>query len=223
MKRCGEVWLSMAKDIYIEEGRQMKVITENGETDSVTLMQPMVDQETGEVKMANDLGAAKFDVDVDVGPSSSSKRAATVRALTGMMQITQDPETLQVLGAMAMMNMEGEGVSEVQNYFRQRLIRMGVVKPTEQEAEAMMAEMEARGQQQDPNAIFLQAAAEEAVAKAAKARADTIKTVADAELSRARTAETMAKASEIDQNIALTTIDALEQASLGEQVQPVVR
>jgi hypothetical protein len=124
---------------------------------------------------------------------------------------------------MAMMNMEGEGVSEVQDYFRQRLIRMGVVKPTEQEAEAMMAEMEARGQQQDPNAIFLQAAAEEAVAKAAKARADTIKTVADAELSRARTAETMAKASEIDQNIALTTIDALEQASLGEQVQPVVR
>ena len=201
----------------------MKVITEDGKTDSVTLMQPMVDQETGEVKMANDLGAAKFDVDVDVGPSSSSRRAATVRALTGMMQITQDPETLQVLGAMAMMNMEGEGVSEVQDYFRQRLIRMGVVKPTEQEAEAMMAEMEARGQQQDPNAIFLQAAAEEAVAKAAKARADTIKTVADAELSRARTAETMAKASEIDQNIALTTIDALEQASLGEQVQPVVR
>lgn len=223
MKRCGEVWLSIAKDIYIEEGRTMKVITEDGKTDSVTLMQPMVDQETGEVKMANDLGAAKFDVDVDVGPSSSSRRAATVRALTGMMQITQDPETLQVLGAMAMMNMEGEGVSEVQNYFRQRLIRMGVVKPTEQEAEAMMAEMEAAGQQQDPNAIFLQAAAEEAVAKAAKARADTIKTVADAELSRARTAETMAKASEIDQNIALTTIDALEQASLGEQVQPVVR
>ena len=172
----------------------MKVITEDGKTDSVTLMQPMVDQETGEVKMANDLGAAKFDVDVDVGPSSSSRRAATVRALTGMMQITQDPETLQVLGAMAMMNMEGEGVSEVQDYFRQRLIRMGVVKPTEQEAEAMMAEMEARGQQQDPNAIFLQAAAEEAVAKAAKARADTVETIASAELKRAQTIETLEKA-----------------------------
>jgi hypothetical protein len=80
MKRCGEIWLSMAKDVYVEEGRQMKVITDNGDTDSVTLMQPTIDQETGEVKMANDLGAAKFDVDVDVGPSSSSKRAATVRA-----------------------------------------------------------------------------------------------------------------------------------------------
>ena len=223
MKRCGEIWLSMAKEVYVEEGRQMKVITANGDTDSVTLMQPTVDQETGEVIMANDLGTAKFDVDVDVGPSSSSKRAATVRALTGMMQITQDPETLQVLGAMAMMNMEGEGVGDVQDYFRKRLIRMGVVKPTDAEAEALMAEMQAAGQQQDPNAIFLQAAAEEAVAKAARARADTVETIASAELKRAQTAETIAKASEIDQNIALTTIDALEQAAVGEQVQPVVR
>jgi hypothetical protein len=223
MKRCGEIWLSMAKEVYVEEGRQMKVITANGDTDSVTLMQPTVDQETGEVIMANDLGTAKFDVDVDVGPSSSSKRAATVRALTGMMQITQDPETLQVLGAMAMMNMEGEGVGDVQDYFRKRLIRMGVVKPTDAEAEALMAEMQAAGQQQDPNAIFLQAAAEEAVAKAARARADTVETIASAELKRAQTAETIAKASEIDQNIALTTIEALEQAALGDQVQPVVR
>ncbi len=223
MKRCGEIWLSMAKDVYIEEGRQMKVITDNGDTDSVTLMQPTIDQDTGEVKMANDLGAAKFDVDVDVGPSSSSKRAATVRALTGMMQITQDPETLQVLGAMAMMNMEGEGVGDVQDYFRKRLIRMGVVKPTDAETEALMAEMEAAGQQQDPNAIFLQAAAEEAVGKAAQARANTIKIVADAELSRARTVETLAKAGEIDQNVTLTTLEAVEQSQMGQEIQPVVR
>jgi len=223
IKRCGEVWLSMAKDIYIEEGRTMKIINEDESTGTVTLMQPTIDQETGEVRMANDLSMAKFDVNVEVGPSSSSKRAATVRALTGMMQITQDPETLQVLGAMAMMNMEGEGISEVRDFFRQRLIRMGVVKPTEQEIEALMAEAEAKGQQQDPNAIFLQAAAEEAVAKAAQARANTIKTVADAELSRAKTAETLAKTGEIDQNMALTATEAIQQAALGEQVQPVVR
>jgi hypothetical protein len=221
MKRCGEVWLSMAKDVYVEEGRSMKVITEDESTDTVTLMQPTIDQETGEVRMNNDLSMAKFDVSVEVGPSSSSKRAATVRALTGMMQITQDPETLQVLGAMAMMNMEGEGISEVRNFFRQRLIKMGVVQPTEKEAEALMAEMQ--NQKEDPNSIFLQAAAEEAVAKAAKARADTVKTVADAELSRARTVETLAKASEIDQNISLSAVEALQQAQLGEVVQPVVR
>jgi hypothetical protein len=222
MKRCGEIWLSMAKDIYVEEGRRMKVIGRTEDVETVELMQPMV-SETGEVVMQNDLSGAKFDVIVDVGPSSSSKRASTVRALTGMMAITDDAQTKQVLQAMAMMNMEGEGIGDVRDFFRKQLLRMGVVKPTEQEAEQLMAEQQAQGQQQDPNAIFLQAAAEEAVAKAAQARASTIKTVADAGLSRAKTAETLAKTGVEQQNMVLTEIEAAQQAIMGQEVQPVVR
>jgi hypothetical protein len=222
MKRCGEIWLSMAKDIYVEEGRRMKVIGRTEDVETVELMQPMV-SDTGEVVMQNDLSGAKFDVIVDVGPSSSSKRASTVRALTGMMAITDDAQTKQVLQAMAMMNMEGEGIGDVRDFFRKQLLRMGVVKPTEQEAEQLMAEQQAQGQQQDPNAIFLQAAAEEAVAKAAQARASTIKTVADAGLSRAKTAETLAKTSVEEQNMVLTEIEAAQQAVMGQEVQPVVR
>ena len=220
MKRCGEIWLSMAKDVYVEEGRRMKVINAAEEVDMVDLMKPMV-SETGEVVLENDLSQAKFDVNVDVGPSSSSKRQATVRALTGMMAISDDPETKQVLQAMAMLNMEGEGISDVRDFFRKKLLRMGVVKPTEQEAEQMMIELQ--GQPQDPNAVFLQAAAEEAIAKAAQARASTIKTVADAGLSRAKTAETLAKTSLEQQNLVLTEIEAAQQAVMGQEIQPVVR
>jgi hypothetical protein len=220
MKRCGEIWLSMAKDIYVEEGRRMKVIGRTEDVETVELMQPMV-SETGEVVMQNDLSQAKFDVIVDVGPSSSSKRQATVRALTGMMAISDDPETKQVLQAMAMLNMEGEGIGDVRDFFRKKLLRMGVVKPTEQEAEQMMIELQ--GQPQDPNAVFLQAAAEEAIAKAAQARASTIKTVADAGLSRAKTAETLAKTSLEQQNLVLTEIEAAQQAVMGQEIQPVVR
>jgi len=220
MQRCGEIWLSMARDIYVEEGRQMKTIGPNDEIGMVELMKPTV-SEAGEVVMENDLSRAKFDVNVEVGPSSTSKRAATVRALTGMMAITDDPQTKQVLQAMAMMNMEGEGISDVRDYFRKQLVRMGVVKPTEQEQEEMMVELQ--GQPEDPNKIFLQAAAEEAIAKAAKARADTVKTVADAGLSRAKTAETLAKTGVQEQNMALTAMEAEQQAIMGQQIQPVVR
>jgi hypothetical protein len=90
---------------------------------------------------------------------------------------------------MAMMNMEGEGISDANAYFRKKLLRMGVVKPTDDEAQELIAEMQ--GQPLDPNTIYLQAAAEEATAKAAQARASTVKTVADAELSRAKTVETL--------------------------------
>jgi hypothetical protein len=222
MKRSGEIWLSMARDIYVEEGRKMKVIGRTEEVSTVELMRPKV-SETGEVIMENDLSRAKFDVNVDVGPSSSSKRAATVRALTGMMAITDDPQTKQVLQAMAMMNMEGEGIGEVRDFFRKQLLRLGVVKPTEQEAEMLAQEQEMQGQQQDPNAIFLQAAAEEATAKAAQARASVIKTVADAGLAKAKTAETLAKTGVEQQNMVMTEIEAAQQAAQGEQIQPIVR
>ena len=189
VRRCGEIWLSMAQEVYVEPGRKMKGLGEQGDSETIELMKPlMVD---GALKMQNDLSEARFDVVVDVGPTSVTKRAAAVRAITGMMAITQDPETQQVLQAMAMLNMEAEGVGEVRDYFRKKLVRMGVVKPTDEEREQLVAELQ--GQSPDPNSIFLAAAAEEAQAKAAKARADTIKTLADADLSQARTVETIAK------------------------------
>ena len=221
MKRCGEIWLGMAKEIYTEDKRKMKTIAPTGEAGMVELMQPTIDQETGAMVMANDLSNATFDVVAEVGPSSSSKRAATVRALTGMLQITQDPETAQVLTAMAMMNMEGEGVGDANAYFRKKLLRMGVVKPTDDEAQQLMAEMQ--GQPQDPNAQYLQAAAENETAKAAKARADTVETVASAELKRAQTLETLGKVEETAQNMALTNAEAVQQILQGQIVQPVVR
>jgi hypothetical protein len=221
MKRCGEIWLSMAKDIYTEDKRKMKTIAPTGEAGMVELMKPTINQETGAVVLENDLTSATFDVIADVGPSSSTKRQATVRALTGMLQITQDPETAQVLTAMAMMNMEGEGVGDANAYFRKKLLRMGVVKPTDMEAEELMAEMQ--GKPQDPNALYLQAAAEEASAKAAKARADTVETVASAELKRAQTLETLGKVEENAQNMALTNAEAVQEILQGQIIQPVVR
>jgi hypothetical protein len=210
MRRCGEVWLSMAKELYVEDERTMKVIDVTDTVDSITLMTPAI-SEIGEVITENDLSKASFDVDVDVGPSSSSKRSATVRALTGMMQITADPEMQSVLGSMAMMNMEGEGISEVRDFFRQKLIRMGVVKPTEAEAEEMMAAMQ--NQPPDPNALFLQAAAEEATAKAAKARADVVKTIADAELTQARVLETGAS-TELEQARTMETLSGIQRSNV---------
>ena len=219
MKRCGEIWLSMAKELYVEDKRKMKTIAPDGQAGMVELMRPTIDQETGEIKMENDLSSATFDVVADVGPSSTSKREATVRSLTGMLQLTQDPETAQVITAMAMMNMEGEGLSDANAYFRKKLLRMGVVKPTEDEAQELMAEMQ--GAPQDPNAMYLQAAAEEATAKAAQARASTVKTVADAELSRAKTVQTLSNIDMDSQDHAMNLAKEIGGV-IQQETQPVV-
>lgn len=210
VKRCGEVWLSMARDVYVERNRKMKAINSAGQPRTVELARPIVNPETGAIETENDIAEAKFDVSVDVGPSTNSRRASVVRAITGMMQITQDPQTLQILGSMAMMNMEGEGLQEVQKYFRKQLLKLGVIEPNEDEAEAMAAELEAMQSQPDPQAQLADSLAMEARAKASKAAADTEYALARAEETRAKTIDVLTKISDTER---ASVLQEIRQAS----------
>jgi hypothetical protein len=221
-KRSAEVWLSMARELYIEEGRKLKGIDKNDEVASIELMQAMV--EDGVVYFDNDFREANFDVICTIGASSQSKKQATVRTLTEMMGMTSDPETTQVLGAAAMMNAEGEGIEDVRNYFRKKLINMGVVKPTEAEMFSLQQEAESQGDvKPDANTVYLQAAADAERARGDKARADTVYTLAKEKETQAKTAEILAgidgKEIENAQRVQelLTGLQSQEQAT----VQPV--
>lgn len=207
IKRSGEIWLGMARDVLVEEGRKMKSIGPQGEMQSVELAKPMVN-EKGEIETENDLSEAEFDVNVDVGPSSSSKRAATVRALTGMASLTDDAETKQVLGAMAMMNMEGEGITEVRDYFRLKLLKMGVLKPTDEEAQTLM--VEAQNAKPDANTQYLQSAATAEEARAVKARADTVLTVAKADETHANTMKILTEVEQSDSRLAMDAASLIQ-------------
>lgn len=187
IKRSAEIWLSMAKDVMVEEGRKVKGIGAQGEVESIELMKPVISQ-NGEVEHENDLSEAEFDIAIQIGPTSTSKRQATVRSLTNMMAITQDQETQQVLTAMTMMNMEGEGVGEVRDYFRKKLLRMGVVQPTEEEAQQLAAEA-AQSNQPDAQSLYLMEAAKQAEAEAGRAEADTLLKAANVRKTEAQTME----------------------------------
>lgn len=212
VRRSGEIWLSMAKDIYVEEGRNMKTMTTDGQVGSVELLKPGYDADAGQQYSENDLSQAKFDVTVDVGPSSSSRRSATVRALTAMMGITQDPDTLTVLNSLAMMNMEGEGLSDLRDYFRKKLVQMGAVKPTPEEEQEM--QQAASNQPPDPNATYLQAAAAESAAKAGEAKANTLLTMRKADQTAAQTAQTIAETHREHQSLHIDAAKAIKDIAM---------
>ena len=212
VKRCGEIWLSMAKDVFVEEGRVMKAVGPQGELERVQLIKPMVDND-GKIEYENDLSRAKFDVIVEVGPSSSTKRSSTVRTLVNMASMTEDPETKQVLGAMAMMNMEGEGIGDVREYFRRKLIRMGVVKPTDQEAKELQEEL--ANQKPGAEEEYFRAAAAKEQAEAVEKQANTILKQAQADETRADTAKTLTEIKRKDAELALQAAE-----KLGPRVTP---
>lgn len=213
VKYEGMVWLSMANDIYVEPQRRMKLLASNEkDVSSVVLNNGAYDEERGHYE-ENDISKAHYDVDVDVGPTSSSKRAATVRALTGLLGIVgpTDPQTASLLTSVVLMNMEGEGLQDVRDYTRAKLVRQGVVKPTEEEKQQIAQEQ--ANQQPDPQAAFLLAEAQKSQAAAVKAQADTGKALADTEKIKAETAATLAAIPRDDAQAAIDAAQKLTQLS----------
>lgn len=193
MQRCGQIWLSMAKEIYHEESRKMKSIGEMDNIESVTLSEPAIGDEGG-VTLKNDLSRADFDVVVDVGPSFSSRRQATVSALQNLVQFTEDPQDRKILQSLILMNTEAEGLADVQEYYRRQLVAMGVLQPNEEERAAMEAAGEAEPSAQD---TYLFAEARKSEADAVKKAAETDYTIARTEREEAETIKTLEEAANV--------------------------
>ncbi|MDC5120144.1 hypothetical protein NRA41_19140 [Acinetobacter baumannii] len=207
IKRCGAIWLSMAKELYVEEGRRMKTIGKQDEVDSAELSRPVIG-ESG-IEYENDLTKASFDVGVDVGPTSSSKKSAIVRQLQALLPYTSDQQDMKILLAMIYMNMEGEGIKDFRNYYRKWLVQIGVVEPTEEEQQELIAA--AQNQQPDPQAELANALAMEAQAKAQKAQADTFLTAAKTEQTKADTAKTIASMENEQRDSVVNAIEKINQ------------
>lgn len=217
-RRSGEVWLSMASELYVEDGRKMKIVGDQNEVDSVELFKPIYNEATGEVERSNDLTKARFDVNVDIGPTSSSKRSATVRVLTNMLPLLSDPMDQQVLSSMIMLNTEGEGIGDVRGYYRKKLVRIGVVEPTKEEAQQLA--QEAQNEQPDANTLYLQSEAKKNEALAVKAQADTELTLARSEETKAKTVDVLSRLDHEEQRLFMELLGKLSQNQTAT-VQPI--
>lgn len=212
-RRAAEIWLSMAAELYKAEDYSAKIIKDDDKPDFVQMDETEMDEDTGKPVRKYDLTRAKFDVDVDIGPTSASKRSATVRALTQMLPLLADPQDQAVVSAMTLMNMEGEGIEPTRKWFRQKLIAMGVIEPTKEEQKEIEEAQASEPQQPDPQGIYLMAEAQKAGAQAQESQARTMKAVADTEKAEAETIKTLADIDREAQEQALDAFKALQDAA----------
>lgn len=207
MEHCGRVYLSMAKDVYNEKGREVKTMDISGNSGVSELMIEKTDAENGDY-LDHDFTQAKMDVVVTVGPSSSTKKAAAVRALNTAINATSDPEAQQVLNAGMMMNMEGEGMEEIAEFYRKKLVDMQVLEPTEED-EKRLAEAQANAQP-DPMQDYIKSETD-------KNNAAIAKTVSEIEENKAQTIKTEAETAEIYAAIERNDLEAVAKLMASRQ------
>ncbi len=220
MKRGGEIWLGMAREIYVEDDRVMKTIGRQKEVGNITLGAKVLDS-SGNVVSEGDLSRAHFDVKAEVGPSSSSKRQAMVRTMGGVLQNSQDPQTRAIAESIIMQNIEGEGMSEITEFYRKKLVTDGVYKPTEEDIKEL--EEAAEGQAPDPNAEFLQSEAAKNDALTAKAQADTQQSIAKTGNLEADTATKIASIPRDDRQQVIDAVAEIDREDGRRQPSPAVQ
>lgn len=227
LKRAGEVWLSMAREVYGSD-REVRVVNEDG-TDDIALMNAqVVDRQTGQVVALNDLSTGRYDVTVDVGPSYTARRDATVAALTSVLSTMapQDPDA-GIIRGLIMENMDGEGLDDYKEYNRNKLLTAGIVKPRNAKEQALVQQAQAAAQSQpDANMVLAQAQMVAAQAEVQKANNETAQTQIkaftaqqDAMESQANTVYKLAQARNIDDKAVMEVIRLLKDVAESQQQQ----
>lgn len=227
LKRAGEVWLSMAREVYGSD-REVRVVNEDG-TDDIALMNAqVVDRQTGNVVALNDLSTGRYDVTVDVGPSYTARRDATVAALTNVLStmLPQDPEA-GIIRGLIMDNMDGEGLDDYKEYNRNKLLTAGVVKPRNAKEQQVVQQAQMAAQSQpNPEMVIAQANLVAAQAEEKKADNETRNTVIkaftaeqDARESQANVIYKLSQAQSINKQGVMDAIKLLNEVLQSEQSQ----
>jgi hypothetical protein len=226
MQRSGEIWLGMAKELYVEEGREMVAIDAEGGQSKVKIAEPAIDSDGGQM-MKNDLTQGRYEVIVDVGPASRTRKDATVKAMLGIAQtaatIGANDTAIACVG-IAISNMDGEGMDGLRASERRKGIAAGYIEPTEQEAKEIEAAKANQQPQEDPNVTVAnaqKAIAEAEVMKANIAAQDSntkvIVAQAQSEKARADAAATLAGIDRADRDQVLKAVETSTKVDAHER------
>lgn len=227
LKRAGEVWLSMAREVYGSD-REVRVVNEDG-TDDIALMNAqVVDRQTGRVVALNDLSTGRYDVTVDVGPSYTARRDATVSVLTNVLStmLPNDPMRPAIQGII-LDNIDGEGLDDFKEYNRNQLLISGIVKPrNEKEQQIVMQAQQAAANQPNPEMLIAQANLVAAQAEEKKADNETRNTLIkaftaqqDAQESQANVVYKLSQAEHINKQGVMDAIKLLNEVLQSQQSQ----
>lgn len=227
LKRAGEVWLSMAREVYGSD-REVRVVNEDG-TDDIALMNAqVVDRQTGRVVALNDLSTGRYDVTVDVGPSYTARRDATVSVLTNVLStmLPNDPMRPAIQGII-LDNIDGEGLDDFKEYNRNQLLTTGIVKPrNEKEQQIVMQAQQAAANQPNPEMLIAQANLVAAQAEEKKADNETRNTLIkaftaqqDAQESQANVVYKLSQAEHINKQGVMDAIKLLNEVLQSQQSQ----
>ena len=211
-----EIYAGMASVVY-DAPRRVTLTGRDGERRRVTVMETILDKESGELVTLNDLTNQEFEVYAEIGPSYASKREKTQDELKGLASefMELDPKLARALLLKNLTLLDGVDLEDIRDYGNKQLLLDGIKEPKTEEEIQFVEESKQQQEQPDPAMVLAQAEQlkgqaaqmrEQRMEKSDQAKAQTEQGKLEVDVFKAETSrmEVMVEAQEAGANIELT-------------------
>lgn len=201
MRRDGEIYMSMAAEIYDNE-REVTTTGIDGSESKVMLNAQDINYQKGVVETVNTING-KFEVWTDVGPAYQTQKEANRAQLVELLG-KLPPQSAEYNIAMLcyISLLEGAGTETMREYANKQLVMQGLKKPETEEEMMMVEQQRIAAQQPNPMQQMVEAQTQASIRKDA---AMALKHEVDAQRSMAETdkiqAQTLEHLSNISPNV----------------------
>ena len=156
-RRDAEVYASIAAEIY-DVPRKVSLTLPDGTRKTVSIMEAVIDRETGDIVTVNDIRGAEFDVFSKIGSSYNTQREQTVERLEKMMAAVEQGNPIRnILLLKTLKLVNGIDFDDIRDYANAQLILQGIKKPETPEEFKLLEDAKRMGEQPTPEMVLAQA------------------------------------------------------------------
>jgi hypothetical protein len=171
----GRILIDAIPRVYTN-ARMTRLMYEDGTFEMAQINQEVIDQQTGQVVVLNDLSQGVYDVVVSIGPAFQNRQQETLTLLTELAKV--DQSIMQLGGDVLLNAINSPEAKTLAERKRAQMVAQGLIPPnqlTEEERAQLAQQQAAQGQQQDPAMLLAQAEMMKAQAELSVAQTEQMK------------------------------------------------
>lgn len=157
-RRDAEIYISIASEIY-DTSRKVMVELPDGVKKQIQTKQTVIDRQTGEITIINDIQAAEFEVFSRMGPSYMSQKEQTSDRIERLIaQTPADDPMRKALMLKYLALMDGVAFEDIRRYANIQLVLSGIKKPeTDEEKTILEQAQKQKDSKADPATLIAMA------------------------------------------------------------------
>lgn len=216
-----EIIMDLLPRIYDTE-RQVRIMSQDGETESVEINQTVIDRQSGKEVLVNDLSQGKYAVVAETGPAFATQRQESAAQIIELIGTSPTFEALAMdLVAKDLPILESK---ELTKRVRKQMINQGIVDPTDEEVKELgLDQPQAPDPQQEAITTNIEVQTEKLISDIENQDAKTLQVTIDTQNSTIKAYQDLMNAYKIqaetgipftpdDHNVRVKQLDIMEEA-----------